>query len=79
MQNNIVYQQCENCGDSKIMCRKYKVTPTDVFYTSMKGMTPEQKKIYCRPPVTPCSSKLECDKALWHFLLFSERPLGCFH
>lgn len=77
MQNNIVYQKCENCGDSKVMCRKFRVTTTDVYHTTMRGMTLEQQQLYCRPPVVPCSSKLACDMATWKFLLDPSRPLGC--
>ena len=63
------WEKCENCGDSKIMCRKYRVQPTHHYRTTMSGMTQEEKRQHCQPLPQIKSSKAMCDRKTWRQIL----------
>lgn len=63
------WERCENCGQSIILCRKYKVQPTPHYRVRMSGTTRVEYQHYCQSLPQPKSSKLACDKAIWAKLL----------
>lgn len=63
------WEKCENCGQSIILCRKYKVQPTLHYRVRMSGTTPQEYRRYCEPLPQPKTSKLACDKATWAKIL----------
>ena len=63
------HEKCENCGQSIILCRKYKVQPTPHYRVRMGGTTMEERRNYCKPLPQPKTSKRACDSAIWAKIL----------
>jgi hypothetical protein len=69
MNSRYLHEKCQNCGQSKILCRKYRVTPTVQYRVTMGGTTVEERRRLCAPLPQPKTSKLMCDKIIWAKIL----------